>query len=102
MNFKGKVVVATGVGAGIGAAIADAFAACGATVVGLERDPEALGQTAVRIASSGGSFHPIRADVSAEEEVAAAFREIIAKFSNIDVLVNKVGMEIYRNFVDVS
>jgi NADP-dependent 3-hydroxy acid dehydrogenase YdfG len=55
MNFKGKVVVATGVGAGIGAAIADAFAASGATVVGLERDPETLRQTAMRIGAGGVS-----------------------------------------------
>jgi meso-butanediol dehydrogenase/(S,S)-butanediol dehydrogenase/diacetyl reductase len=102
MNFKGKVVVATGVGAGIGAAIADAFAARGATVVGLERDPEALRQTAMRIGASGGSLHPICADVSAEQDVAEAFREIVAEFSNIDVLVNNVGREFYRNFVDVS
>ena len=61
MNFKGKVVVVTGVGAGIGAAIADGFAACGATVVGLERDPETLSQSATRIIKSGGSFHSIRA-----------------------------------------
>ena len=56
MNFKGKVVVATGVGAGIGAAIADAFAASGATVVGLERDPETLRQTAVRLLQAAAAF----------------------------------------------
>ena len=102
MNFKGKVVVVTGVGVGIGAAIAYGFAACGATVVGLERDPETLNQSATRIIKSGGSFHPIRADVSLEEDVVSAFREIIAKFTTVDVLVNNVGMEFYRNFVDVA
>jgi meso-butanediol dehydrogenase/(S,S)-butanediol dehydrogenase/diacetyl reductase len=101
-NFQGKVVVATGVGAGIGAAIADAFAAYGATVVGLERDPEALSQTATRIAKSGGAFHPIRTDVSSEEEVAAAFHETIARYSTVDVLVNNVGREFYKEFVDVK
>ena len=102
MNFKGKVVVVTGVGAGIGAAIADGFAACEATVVGLERDPETLHRTATRILKNGGSFHSIRADVSLEDDVAAAFHESIAKFATVDVLVNNVGIEFYKDFVDVS
>ncbi len=102
INLQGKVVVATGVGAGIGAAIADAFAAGGATVVGLERDPEALSRTATRISKSGGMFHPIRTDVSSEEEVAAAFRETIDKYSTVNVLVNNVGREFYREFVGVT
>ncbi len=102
INFQGKVVVATGVGAGIGAAIADVFAASGATVVGLERDADGLTQTATRITNAGGTFHPIRTDVSSEEEVAAAFRETVGKFSTIDVLVNNVGLEFYREFVDVA
>lgn len=102
INFKGKVVVVTGVGVGIGAAIADVFAAHGATVAGIERDPETLSQTAARITASGGSFHPLRADVTSEEEVAAAFHEIIAKFNTVDVLVNNVGREFYRHFVEIS
>jgi meso-butanediol dehydrogenase/(S,S)-butanediol dehydrogenase/diacetyl reductase len=40
--------------------------------------------------------------VSSEQEVATGFREIIAKFNTVDVLVNNVGREFYRNFVDVT
>ena len=102
LSFASKVVVVTGAGAGIGAAIADAFAASGATVAGLERDAEALSASAKRIAASGGVFHGIRTDVSSEKEVASAFREIIDRFGTIDVLVNNVGREFYRHFVDVT
>ena len=102
LNFEGKVVVATGVGSGIGAAIADSFAACGATVVGLERDAEKLNRSATRITREGGCFHPILADVSSAEDVAKAFGEINARFPIVDVLVNNVGVEFYSEFVDIT
>jgi NAD(P)-dependent dehydrogenase (short-subunit alcohol dehydrogenase family) len=102
LSFKGKVVVVTGVGSGIGAAVADCFAACGATVVGLERDPDSLECTAARIAKSGGLFHPILADVSSEPDVSKAFREIHDKLDAVDTLVNNVGVEFYKQFVDIA
>ncbi len=102
LNFKGKVVVVTGVGSGIGAATAENFAACGAKVVGLERNHDALTATANRITKAGGCLHPIVADVSSEEDVAKAFREIDAKFDCVDVLVNNVGVEFYKQFVDIA
>jgi NAD(P)-dependent dehydrogenase (short-subunit alcohol dehydrogenase family) len=102
IDFTGKVVVVTGVGAGIGAAVADAFAACGATIAGLEHHAESLQRTATRIGNAGGKFFPVRTDVSSEEETAAAFSQIVAKFSTVDVLVNNVGREFYKKFVDVA
>jgi NAD(P)-dependent dehydrogenase (short-subunit alcohol dehydrogenase family) len=102
LNFEGRVVVVTGVGSGIGAAIADSFAACGATVVGLERDAEKLHCSAKRIKQQGGCLHPIVADVSSAEDVTKAFGDIHARFPVIDVLVNNVGVEFYREFVDVT
>jgi NAD(P)-dependent dehydrogenase (short-subunit alcohol dehydrogenase family) len=102
LNIKGKVVVVTGVGSGIGAAVADSFAASGATVVGLERDQDSLERTAARIARSGGSFHPILADVSSEPDVSKAFREIYSKYETVDTLVNNVGVEFYKQFVDIA
>jgi NAD(P)-dependent dehydrogenase (short-subunit alcohol dehydrogenase family) len=102
LNFEGKVVVATGVGSGIGAATADCFTACGAIVVGLERDAEKLNCSATRIAKLGGRFHPILADVSSAEDVTKAFGEINARFPTVDILVNNVGVEFYSEFVDIT
>lgn len=102
INFEGKVVVVTGVGSGIGAAIADAFAACGATVVGLECDVEKLKSSAKRITQQGGCLHPIVVDVSSAEDVAKVFADINTRFPGIDVLVNNVGVEFYREFVDIT
>jgi NAD(P)-dependent dehydrogenase (short-subunit alcohol dehydrogenase family) len=88
-------------GAGIGAAVADVFAECGASVVGLDCNPETLHQTTTRIVNNGGILHPICADVSSEQSVGRAFHEIATKYESIDVLVNNVGVEFYKDFVDV-
>ncbi len=101
MNLAGKIAVVTGVGAGIGAAVADIFSGAGARVIGLECNPQALGRTARRVTGNGGEMHPICADVSSEESIERAFSEIESEFHSIDILVNNVGVEFYKDFVDV-
>jgi NAD(P)-dependent dehydrogenase (short-subunit alcohol dehydrogenase family) len=102
MDLNGKVSVVTGVGAGIGAAIADVFARYGAQVIGLERDRRSLQRTAERISANGGSLHGVCTDVSSEASVQAAFQEILSRYSTIDVLVNNVGLEFYKDFTSVT
>jgi 3-oxoacyl-[acyl-carrier protein] reductase len=101
MNLAGKTAVVTGVGAGIGAAVADCFAAAGAKIIGLECNLEALNQTTKRITGNGGEMHPICTDVSSEESVRRAFAEIVSRYDSIEVLVNNVGIEFYKDFVAV-
>ena len=102
MDLNKKVCVITGVGAGIGAAIADAFSRYGAHVIGLERDRAGLDRTAERITANGGSLHAICTDVSSEASIHDAFQEITSQYQVIDVLVNNVGIEFYKDFVSVT
>ncbi|HEX4770104.1 MAG TPA: SDR family NAD(P)-dependent oxidoreductase [Bryobacteraceae bacterium] len=102
MDLSEKTCVITGAGAGIGAAIAELFLRYGARVIGLEKHRTSLDRAMERIAPSGGSFHPICADVTSEEGVKAAFEEIVSHHKTIDVLVNNVGVEFYKDFVAVS
>jgi NAD(P)-dependent dehydrogenase (short-subunit alcohol dehydrogenase family) len=101
MNLDGKVVVVTGAGAGIGAAVAEACAGYGANVVGLECNSETLGRTAHRVAANQGSFLPVCADVSSEQSVAQAFQKVASEYDTIDVLINNVGVEFYKEFVNI-
>jgi 2-keto-3-deoxy-L-fuconate dehydrogenase len=94
--------VVTGGASGIGLAVAERFAAQGASVVVLDLDAEKSRNAAARIAEAAGvgksatsdpadgaAVSALSCDVSSEESVAAAFAEIGAP---IDVLVNCAGI----------
>ncbi|WP_459979627.1 SDR family NAD(P)-dependent oxidoreductase, partial [Mycobacterium avium] len=86
-----RVAVVTGGGGGIGAATARLFAEHGAHVVIADIDAELADETASTIAASGGSAHPITADVRNAAEVTHFARTVLDRYGRIDVLVNNVG-----------
>ncbi len=95
-RFAGKVVMVTGAGSvgpgwGNGRAIAVGFAREGAAVIGLDRNAEAMEETAARVAEVDGRFMPLVCDVTNSEAMAAAVQGIVARHERIDVLVNNVG-----------
>lgn len=96
MRFQGKIVLLTGAGSvgpgwGNGRAAAVAFAAEGATVIGMDRDPAAMAETAQRIAEAQGRFEPVTCDVTDHAAIAAMVEGVAARHGRIDVLVNNVG-----------
>jgi 3-oxoacyl-[acyl-carrier protein] reductase len=90
-GLKGKVVVITGGGGGIGEACALAFAAEGAKIVvadvnvaGAEKVAREVGPSSRVIAA--------RVDVSSPESIRAMFDAAIQAFGRVDVLVNGAGI----------
>jgi NAD(P)-dependent dehydrogenase (short-subunit alcohol dehydrogenase family) len=90
-DLRGKVVIVSGAGSGIGLAIARAFATSGATVVALGRTPERLDKAVAGIAADGGQAVAMPCDVSDEEQVAGTVQATLERFGQIDVLVNNAG-----------
>ncbi|GAA4492582.1 3-oxoacyl-ACP reductase FabG [Pseudaeromonas paramecii] len=89
MSFEGKVVLVTGASRGIGRAIAEAFVARGATVVGTatsESGAQAIG------AYLGQSGCGMVLNVTSSDSVEQLYQAIKDKFGEVDVLVNNAGI----------
>ncbi len=91
MRLTGRVALITGTASGIGRAAALRFAAEGARVVAVDV-AEANAETAEMVTERGGEAVAVRADVTVEAEVAAAFEAAEAAFGRLDVAFNNAGV----------
>jgi NAD(P)-dependent dehydrogenase (short-subunit alcohol dehydrogenase family) len=91
----GKVVVVTGASAGLGRAIAHAFAEKGAKVGLLARNPEALEAAAEECRVLGGEALPVPTDVSDAGTVESAAAKVEAELGPIDVWVNNAMISVF-------
>lgn len=102
-RFKGKVVLVTGGGRGIGRAICVRFAQEGANVVFTGRkNDENVAETIRQVEETGGKAHFIQSDISQVPAVFAMVKEALYTFGQIDILVNNAGIEINAPFWEVE
>lgn len=96
MKFKDKVVLVTGASRGIGAAIAEKFAAEGAlVVVNYLRNDEAAATVVERCIAAGGDAWALGADVMSPAAVNEMVDQVIMETGHIDVVVNN-ALRAYR------
>lgn len=100
--LKGRVAVVTGASSGIGEACALGYANAGARVVLAARRLERLEALAKRIESAGGEALPVETDVTDEAAVANLFKQAVARFGTVDVLINNAGFADSTPIEDMS
>ena len=92
-RLAGKTAVVTGAGRGIGQSIAQRFAAEGAKVILISRNPASCGNAADAInAEYPGSCKAFPCDVADAAAVEACVKEILTEYPAIDILVNNAGI----------
>lgn len=92
MNFSGKSVLVTGSSSGIGATIAQEFAAAGAKVaVHYRGNSQGADDVAAAIRAAGGECSLYQADVSDSAQAAELVKQVQADLGGLDILVNNAG-----------
>jgi len=95
IRLNGRSAVITGGSKGLGLAMAERFAASGADVAIVARNPETLAEAKKKIqAGAKGKVAAISADVSKAGEIRRAYDQIMSEFGKIDIYVNNAGQSI--------
>ncbi|CAG9170630.1 3-oxoacyl-[acyl-carrier-protein] reductase FabG [Cupriavidus laharis] len=97
-GLKGKTVIVTGGGGGIGGATCLRFAREGAAVGVLDLSADAAQKVADRITEAGGKALAIPCDITDRASVDAAVAAVQEGLGPIGVLVNNAGWDVFRPF----
>jgi len=95
MDVHGKVVLITGGGRGIGAALAKAFTEAGSKVAIISRSKEEVDAVVNELHCIG-----IVGDVRREDDCERAVEETAKHFGHLDVLINNAGVALNKSFIE--
>lgn len=102
IDLTGRTALITGGSRGLGEAMATALAAAGAKVALVARDAERLERVKAAVTGSGGRAAVFTADVTREEDVAAAAGAVQGTLGPVDILINNAGTNIRRKLTDFT
>jgi NAD(P)-dependent dehydrogenase (short-subunit alcohol dehydrogenase family) len=95
MQFSPEVVVITGASAGVGRAVARAYAARGARIGLLARGRDGLDAAQREVEAAGGRGLAVQTDVAHADEVEAAAGAVEAQFGPIDTWINNAMLSVF-------
>lgn len=91
-TLTGQMAFVSGASRGIGAAIADAFAARGAAVIGTATSEAGAAEISARLAQNGATGRGLVMNVTDSAQVEAAIAAANNEFGAISILVNNAGI----------
>ena len=102
-KLANKVALVTGASKGIGAGIAKALAADGASVVvNYATSKEGADKVVAEIKAKGGKAVAVQGDFSKQEDIGKVFAEVKKSFGRLDTLVNNAGVYAFAPLEQVT
>lgn len=92
-SLKGKIVLITGAGKGLGEAIARVIAKEEATIIATNREEDKVKKLAKELNDQGLKAEGLRLDVTSEEEIKNIVKKVMQDYKTIDVLINNAGLD---------
>ena len=101
-RLKGKHCLITGAARGMGAAVAEHYAAQGAKVCVADINLEGCEEVAARIKANGGEAIAVKLNVTDRTDVQAAVKATVDAFGSLNVMVNNAGINKPLMFLDIT
>ena len=101
-GLEERIVLVTGAGRGLGAAISKALAAAGARVVVADVRSQAAADVAEAVCQAGRQASPLALDVTDPVSVAAGIEAAVSKHGGLDAVVNNAGVDVTCSAAELS
>jgi NAD(P)-dependent dehydrogenase (short-subunit alcohol dehydrogenase family) len=102
MSYKGKVVIVTGAGRGLGGSIAETYASKGAKVVLAEKVSYLGLETEKTIISAGGIATFVHTDISKPDEIRELILKSVELYGTVDILINNTGISRWKSPYEIT
>jgi NAD(P)-dependent dehydrogenase (short-subunit alcohol dehydrogenase family) len=91
-RLDGRIAVLTGAAGGLGGAMAERLAGCGAALVLIDIEAAALEPRRSALAANGVDVLALGCDLGDEQQIAAAAKATLDRFGRCDILVNNAAV----------